>query len=800
MFIKAAVNQRLMPLLIVCTFAAASAAQTLTVSPTTFSQRDEAFLDVTLSSLAATDYALVTFTGPGGTVTLEPQHIADGYLNVWVPELVMNNTGTYAVYVDATRSGTTTRYGPAHITVNAPPPPAPALSLPEVVSAEATSAAGAVVTFAVTSTDGTAVTCSPPSGSTFRLGPTTVSCSSASGITGSFNVFVQDTVPPILTVPADITTRNQVVTYSVTARDAIDPAPTVECHPASGSTFPYGTSVVDCNAVDHHANSVVGTFRVTVSTGSPVVISNIAVSEPFFSPNGDGTKDATTFSATATASETHWTVTVSSASGTPLLTSTRTGTALSFTWDGRDSNGVVQPDGPYTFAVSAVDGQYSANATASTVVDRTIPTASIAAPSSGQVYSNIRQTGPASTTIVGTTTDANLLSWDVSAGLNSGSSNNIGSGTIAVSNGALGTWSTGSLSNGEYIVRLRVQDRAGNVATATATLTVAHFSATQSAYQVNTAAGGTVTYTSVVPFTATQTLTIRNGAGVIVRTLVNGTRSAGTYADTWNGRNDAGLLLPDGPYSYVATVSEGGHVLSWDLSTQMRGGTETQFPYPSCSARTMPLNTCSNNAAAGHKYDVFANDPLKIHYTVDEPSRVTIVFTSLAETPGNCTSGEICVINGEYRPTGSYVEAWPGVFSNGAYARVPEKLTVVRRTNTFPKNVVLLHGSGSPTEVKNLLLTPPVFGPEGGGMKIEFDLATFGNTPANVTFEISRQGNLSKLATIALTSIAPGRVTHTWTGKADSGHWVAPGEYSLIVTSTANGGSSAMRSRFVVVY
>jgi len=77
---------------------------------------------------------------------------------------------------------------------------------------EATSAAGAPAAFTATATDqvdgAVPVACTPPSGSTFALGATTVNCSAtdAAGNTaaGSFTVTVADTVAPAVTAPASI--------------------------------------------------------------------------------------------------------------------------------------------------------------------------------------------------------------------------------------------------------------------------------------------------------------------------------------------------------------------------------------------------------------------------------------------------------------------------------------------------------------------------------------------------------------------------------------------------------------------
>ncbi len=51
-------------------------------------------------------------------------------------------------------------------------------------------------------------------------------------------------------------------------------------------------------------------------------------------------------------------------------------------------------------------------------------------------------------------------------------------------------------------------------------------------------------------------LSIFNALGQTVRTLVNGTKTAGEYSLTWNGRDDAGRLLSSGPYFYRLRVGE----------------------------------------------------------------------------------------------------------------------------------------------------------------------------------------------------------------------------------------------------
>ncbi len=76
--------------------------------------------------------------------------------------------------------------------------------------------------------------------------------------------------PPTITVPANITTEatsseGAVVTYTATASGVNDLVRTFSCTPASGSTFPIGTTTVTCTAVDGHENTSTASFKVTVN-------------------------------------------------------------------------------------------------------------------------------------------------------------------------------------------------------------------------------------------------------------------------------------------------------------------------------------------------------------------------------------------------------------------------------------------------------------------------------------------------------------------------------------------------------
>jgi hypothetical protein len=108
----------------------------------------------------------------------------------------------------------------------------PAVTVPADITAEATGPSGAVVSFTATANDivdgSVAVSCVPASGSTFAIATTTVNCSAtdvAGNIgTGSFDVTVEDTTPPVgsITINSGATyTYSTSVTLNLVATDAV---------------------------------------------------------------------------------------------------------------------------------------------------------------------------------------------------------------------------------------------------------------------------------------------------------------------------------------------------------------------------------------------------------------------------------------------------------------------------------------------------------------------------------------------------------------------------------------------------
>lgn len=262
-----------------CLFATTAPAAITSVSPSTFSPSGEDYLQIFGTDLLGTEGTQIVFDGQ--YVVAEPNLATPTKLISWIPVIVLLTEGTHSVAVHSIDAAQTRIHGPAYFTVALPVSSGPpTVYVPEAGAiAEAVSSAGANVAFTVTALsangDEVPVTCSPASGSLFPLGLSQVNCSASdSGGTGTggFRVLVTDTAPPIVSVPANISSPDPIVTFTATAADHVDGPLPVSCTPASGSSFPQGTTQVRCSAVDGHNNAGFGTFSVTVTAGPPLLI------------------------------------------------------------------------------------------------------------------------------------------------------------------------------------------------------------------------------------------------------------------------------------------------------------------------------------------------------------------------------------------------------------------------------------------------------------------------------------------------------------------------------------------------
>ncbi len=151
----------------------------------------------------------------------------------------------------------------------------PRLMSPGDIFVDCGSPRGEIVRFEVKAEDDcddVKLSSTPPSGSLFPRGATTVTCIaedvSGNKTFGSFRVIVGDVLAPEIDAPTNVVTLTDssdgaVVTFDVSAKDVCSNTK-VFCKPESGSMFPIGRTVVTCYAVDISNNIGVTTFEVDV--------------------------------------------------------------------------------------------------------------------------------------------------------------------------------------------------------------------------------------------------------------------------------------------------------------------------------------------------------------------------------------------------------------------------------------------------------------------------------------------------------------------------------------------------------
>jgi flagellar hook assembly protein FlgD len=655
-------------------------AQTLTIAPQQayILECQETFVTLTGTNLTGTASTLVDFSGNGQLYELEPNTASSTQLVVWIPLGVAYATGDYSVTVKATDTGSGTRtIGPVTFSVvqrsaNSPP----MLSLPEVVTAETTSSSGTTVTY-----DAGGASCSPPSGSLFPVGTTTVTCSMSNGFgttTGTFSVVVTNTAgsPPAFSLPevmiAEATSAaGAVVTFN---------ASPATCDHASGATYPLGDTTVTCSA--------------TNSFGTTTAVMTIAVLDT-----------------------------------TPPVLNLPT----NFT----TSNAVV------TYTTTATDA-----------VDGSVPVS--CSPPSGSTF-----------------------------------------------------------PDGATVVQCSATDTRGNAAFGSFTVTVrtpqlSDFTASQNVYQLNAAVTGAVTYTSNVPITLTETLTIRSDAtGQTVRTLFSGVRNAGTYQDIWDGKNDAGQLVADGTYRYFVTVSANGSSFTWDDSTRGAGTTITQYEYPMCRKADGTLTLSGECWKTDAPFDPYINKPLRLNYCVGggnppacsadtTPYLVVGKAVNASETDEVCR-GTDCFFS-EYQSSGAHEVTWYGRSIDGTFIGGATRLSIIRRNDTWPRNMTLVYGTAP--SISSLTLSYLIFNPGGpNGEDFRMNVTTFQSRSVVVKGEFKNLTSGSVLRTMTTSSQPAGSVVLTWNGRADNGMWVAPGPYEATLTVIDSaGGSTMLKPIFTVRY
>ena len=144
---------------------------------------------------------------------------------------------------------------------------------------------------------------------------------------------------------------------------------------SSGNKLPDGSYTVTFKATFQNGNQQSASAPLVLNTQPPKLA--LSFDNPYFSPNGDGSKDTTTatLAVTAPAPVESWSIALLSPAGKSVRSGSGSGAPpASLVFDGKDASGAMLPEGSYTakLSVTTKDGM-SAGASEPLVIDVTPP-------------------------------------------------------------------------------------------------------------------------------------------------------------------------------------------------------------------------------------------------------------------------------------------------------------------------------------------------------------------------------------------------------------------------------------------
>lgn len=362
-----------------------------------------------------------------------------------------------------------------------------------------------------------------------------------------------------------------------------------------------------------------------------------------------------------------------------LFDASTTASSKSVTWNGKDDSGTIVPDGLYTYKIDTTNTSGGALSAVGTItVDKTAPslTGVSSAPnpltSATTVTTSYTVSEPVKTTISIYTTGNTLVKI-----LRSNVAETAGAHSVDWN----GKNSSGTLvGDGMYRAKITAVDYVGFSATVIDTLTVDRSTPTITGVSDSPDPfKATGSNTTIIRYTVSETvrlsLKIFDSTGTAVRTLVDATATAGVKSSAWNGKDDSGVLVPDGVYTYYidATDTSGG--------AANVGGSITVD-------RTAP--TISANSVSPNPFHPTGLNTMTVSYTLSEPCKVTVaVYNS-----SNILIKTLC--SNVSLPAGANSITWDGRNSRNILITTPD---------TYIYKIIAVDGVGLTAQMPGVFTT-----------------------------------------------------------------------------------------------
>jgi len=336
---------------------------------------------------------------------------------------------------------------------------------------------------------------------------------------------------------------------------------------------------------------------------------------------------------------------------------------------------------------------------------------------------------------------------------------------------------------GAYFAKVRVLSENGLVSSDTVLVVVEqNIQLTTSTDTIDIRNTETVDLSLIVAAKAETSLVIENARYETVATLLDWEQRSGSFSISWDGKDESGVFVPEGPYYAVLLHKDNGAIKRFDLREERIN-------------RDIPIRT---NVSAGQTFAPFLA-PLSIEFTLDEAAEVSL---DIGPDGSSVTERIKTLLQKHPMGKGTYTLEWAGDANDGTQA----DLSLYKAKYPFDANYYMTGAFKnkladnaifvkSDVSVLNLKSNAPVYVPnalDDNGKRNELGINFELSTAASVTLSINDAETGAKIMSKDFSSLNEGEQTIHWDGKNQEGKYIAPGVYRLGIKAKDSVGSTSL--------
>jgi PKD repeat protein len=321
---------------------------------------------------------------------------------------------------------------------------------------------------------------------------------------------------------------------------------------------------------------------------------------------------------------------------------------------------------------------------------------------------------------------------------------------------------------GTFQAVVRVTDNDGNQATRTLNIQAKLNISTGRTTLFNPVDGEVATITTTLSTDATMSLTIIDIYGDVVRNLLADTvRTAGTYQDAWDGRDDLGNMVRDGVYYYIINYEAGDEQDVLDLRENASYNEAT--PY-----RSWPGT-----------FDPFSERLPVSTYTISKPAEVSFYYwTRDYSHSGSSIKPVRTILLREPQRQGTHSVIWDGVDDMGVTVPTGRQYRITLWVYDLADNAIIV--TGNRPVITGVDAEPNYFSPAYN------PYAQPANEYTLVSFNLSKQANLQVtirnsdgvvVNSFSVDDKPAGENSIIWDGKDFNQELVKDGAYTIQLTA-----------------